>query len=91
MACDYLALPASCTSPLELAPDIGRERRNPFVLKAQMCVKSWTDVLGDDMSGSIPSADDFDAAFRDSSRAEMDKMVMEDDVVKYLLDQMYNE
>ena len=85
MAREYLAIPASSV-PSEVAYAEGyynfenRFHLHPCTFKAEMCIRSWLDLL-DSANISIP--EDINDAY-DSLNIDLEDLMAEDDVMEYL-------
>ena len=85
MACEYLAIPASSVPSEETYSEgcsnfENRSRLHPCTFKAEMCIRSWLDLL-DSANISIP--EDINDAYN-SLDIDLEDMVAEDDVMEYL-------
>ena len=84
MACDYLAIPAS-SLPLEANSKAcdnfeDRQRLHSCTFKAEMCIRSWIDLLD---SINIPIPQDINDAY-ESLEINLEEIIVEDDVIEYL-------
>ena len=85
MACDYLAIPASSVPSKEANSEASYNFEDTFhlhscIFKAEMCIRSWLDLL-DSANISIP--EDINDAYN-SLDVNLEEMMIEDDVIKYL-------
>ena len=88
MACDYLAIPASSVPSEEANSEAkynfqDRIRLHSCTFKAEMCIRSWLDVLNE---SNISLPEDFNEAYNNLG-IDMEDIAMEDDVVDYMLSQ----
>ena len=88
MACDYLAIIASLVPSEEANSEAkynfqDRIRLHSCTFKAEMCVRSWLDVLNE-MNISLP--EDFSEAYNNLD-IDVEDIALEDDVVDYILSQ----
>ena len=86
MAYDYLAIPTSLV-PLEEANSEAkynfqdRIRLHSCTLKAEMCIRSWLDVLNE---SNISLPEDFSEAYNNLDR-DMEDIDLDHDVVDYMM------
>ena len=88
MACDYLAIIASLVPSEEANSEAKYNFQDRIHLywctfKAEMCVRSWLDVLNE-MNISLP--ENFNEAYNNLD-IDVEDITMEDDVVDYILSQ----
>ena len=89
MACDYLAIPASSVPSEEANSEVkdnfeDRIRLHSCTFKAEMCIRSWLDVLNE---ANVSLPEDFIEAYNKLD-IDVEDIAMEDDVVNYMLSQM---
>ena len=88
MACEYLAIPTSSVPSEDANSEAkynfqDRIRLHSCTFKAEMCVRSWLDVLNE-MNISLP--EDFSEAYNNLD-IDVEDIAIEDDVVDYILSQ----
>ena len=84
MACDYLAIPASLVPSEEANSEArdnfeDRQRLHSCTFKAEMCIRSWIDLLD---SINIPIPQDINDAY-ESLEINLEEIIAEDDVIEY--------
>ena len=85
MACDYLAIPTSSVPSEEANSEAcdnfkDRQRLHSCTFKVEMCIQSWLALLG---NVNILLYEDINDAYN-SLDVNLEEMMIEDDVIKYL-------